>query len=65
MDYKALMEAHEKNMDEFVRDTGIVPPGRDIPAAVGTGPKTEILYRQGAWDVWVTMLKRKADKADR
>lgn len=60
MDGRALIEAYEAVAAEFYAETGICAPGKDIPAAVGGGAKTDPMYRQGAWDVW-NMLKDKGD----
>lgn len=45
-------ESFELLAAKFNKDTGIVAPGKDIAAAVGSDPKTNPTYRQGAWDVW-------------
>ena len=61
MDYKALMQAHEKNLDQFEKDTGLIGPDRVVPPHMADDMKTNTHYRQGAWDVWVKMMQQKPD----
>lgn len=49
---QTLMQAFEKVALEFYEDTGIIAPGKNVPAAMDNCPQTDIMYRQGAWDCW-------------
>lgn len=43
-------ESFEKLAAEFRRDTGMLAPGKDQPAAFGGSPSQE--EREDAWRVW-------------
>jgi len=46
-------ERYEKLAKQFNRDTGLLAPGKDAPAAVAADPKYKYEYRQEEWDKWL------------
>jgi len=46
-------ERYERLAKQFKRDTGLLAPGKDAPAAVGADPEYDTTYRQQEWDKWL------------
>ena len=49
-------ERYEKLASEFYRDTGLIAPGKDVPASVAADPNYKYEYR---WQEWVKWLRER------
>ena len=53
---ESALESFERRADEFFADTGLMAPGKDVPAAVGGASNDEL--RWIAWRAWTKGCNR-------
>ena len=46
-------DAYEELAAQFSKDTGLMAPGKDVPAAVGADPIYNYEYRVQEWKKWL------------
>ena len=47
------IERYEKMAAQFKKETGLLAPGKDAPAAVAGCPEYDIDHRRKEWDKWI------------
>ena len=54
------IEHYEQLAKQFQRDTGLLAPGKDVPAAAANDPQYSLTHRQQTWYKWFTTQRDKA-----